>query len=92
MALDSPAARAKMLADSRRMRVRTVFLIALWISAGQTAPLTPEETTAALKQKKGILYEVKTTFSWKRNDFGGELVAFARYALLQTHLAGANGA
>jgi hypothetical protein len=39
--------------------------------------LTPDQVRAALKEKKGITYEIKTKFSLKKNDFGGLLVAFA---------------
>ena len=54
--------------------------------------LTPEEGKAALKEKKGMVYEVKTSFSWGRNDFGGALVAFASTGLLQADMAGADSA
>jgi hypothetical protein len=38
--------------------------------------LTPEQVKSALQSKKGISYDVKTSFSWKKNSFGGEHVAF----------------
>jgi hypothetical protein len=54
-----------------------VLLLALLVIAGQTAALSPEEIKTALGEKRAITYEVKTTFSWKRNAWGGGVVAFA---------------
>ena len=53
------------------------LLLSILLSTVQTAPMTPEEIKEALKERKAITYEVQTRFSWKKNDFGGALVAFA---------------
>jgi len=58
------------------MRKLMLLSLTLLVVTPATA-LTPDQVKAALKEKRGISYEIKTKFSWKRNDFGGGLVAFA---------------
>ena len=57
----------------------TALLLALgvFLQAETSPALTPDEVKAALKEKRAVHYVVKTTFSWRRNSFGGDLVAFA---------------
>src|SRR5678816_4696875 len=42
--------------------------------------LSQDEVKRALQSKKGVAYEIKTSFSFKKNSFGGESVAFVSTA------------
>jgi len=59
--------------DMKRLSVALAFA---GLSAMPALALTPEQIKGALQSKKGISYDVKTAFSFKKNSWGGDHVAF----------------
>jgi hypothetical protein len=66
-------------------RVLFITLVLSGLSTIQTMPtaaegLSQDDIARALQSKKAVTYEIKTSFSFRKNSFGGESVAFVSTA------------